>query len=145
MQQGSGSDFSWRDVEYTAPICQVLSALERLSSLHPLSIFARKRLDISFFPDVSRAIRLSLEAMLLPGRADGVAREQASLEVSRSWLPTRFERLVESYATPFPLVGTNQGGVPRISIYGGAYVHTPATTGASPWRAAVRLQLRTCS
>ena len=73
------------------PICQVLSALERLSSLHPLSIFARKRLDISFFPDISRAVRLSLEAMLLPGRADGVAREQASLEVSRSWLPAGAE------------------------------------------------------
>lgn len=92
MQRASRPEFSWRDVDYMTPICQLLSALERLSSLHPLSIFARKRLDISFFPDISRAVRLSLEAMLLPGRADVTAREQASLDVSRSWLPARAER-----------------------------------------------------
>lgn len=81
-----GVESVWHDVDWAAPLWQLLSALERVSSLHPLSVIARKRLDISFLPDISRAVRMSLKAML-PGGAGEIAREQAYLEVLRAWNP----------------------------------------------------------
>lgn len=74
----------WRNVDWAAPLWQLLSALERVSCLHPLSIIARKRLDVSFFPDICDAIRLSLQGML-PGGAGETTRAEAALEVSRAW------------------------------------------------------------
>lgn len=75
---------TWRNVDWAAPLWQLLSALERVSCLHPLSIIARKRLDISFFPDICGAIRLSLQGML-PGGAGESTRAEAALAVSRAW------------------------------------------------------------
>lgn len=88
MQQACEAESFWRDVDWDALLWQLLSALERLSSLHPLAVIARKRLDISFFPDIVRAVRLSLMAML-PGGAGEVDREKASLQVARAWVPDR--------------------------------------------------------
>lgn len=80
--------FSWWDVHWMAPVWQLLTALERLSSLHPLSVIARKRLDISF-QDLARAFSLSLMALLVPGKASEAVREEAQLEVSRAWSSSR--------------------------------------------------------
>lgn len=88
VEGGITKEFSWGDVNYAAPLWQLLSALERMSCLHPLAIIARKRLDTSFYPDISRAVRLCFTAML-PGGGGGVgedARGEAMLEVSRAWL-----------------------------------------------------------
>lgn len=86
MRVACQEELSWRDVHWTAPLWQLLAALERLSSLHPVSVLARKRLDVSF-QDIGRACRLSLESLLLPGAASEAVREEASLDVSRAWLP----------------------------------------------------------
>ncbi|CAM9847780.1 unnamed protein product, partial [Pylaiella littoralis] len=88
MPASSATEFSWWDVHWINPLWQLLSALERLSSLHPVSVLARKRLDVSF-QDLGRACRLSLAALLLPGAANGAVREEALLEVSRSWSMSR--------------------------------------------------------
>lgn len=74
-----------RDVDWIAPIAQLLSALERASCLHPLAIVPRKRLDITC-PDISRALRLSLKAIVFPSGSGDDAREKASLSASRAWL-----------------------------------------------------------
>ncbi|CAM9584251.1 unnamed protein product, partial [Ectocarpus sp. 12 AP-2014] len=81
------AEFSWRDVHWMAPLWQLLAALERLSSLHPVSVIARKRLDVSF-PDMARACRLSVKA-LTSGKASEAARDEALREVARAWSPIR--------------------------------------------------------
>lgn len=76
----------WRDINWTGGVGELLSALERLSCLHPLAVVARKRLDVFFYPDIARAVRLSLLATIFPGSVGEDAREEASLDVSRTWL-----------------------------------------------------------
>ena len=91
MPEACGEDMSWLGTFWLSPLCQILSALERLSSLHPVSILARKRLDVSF-QDLARACRLSIQALLLPGAANKGVREEAVMEVTRAWLPARSNR-----------------------------------------------------
>lgn len=80
-------EFNWRNIDWAAPLWQLLSALERVSCLHPLAIIARKRLDVSFFPDICRAIELSLQEIVsLPGGASETKRAEAALAVSRAWM-----------------------------------------------------------
>lgn len=88
MREARGEEMSWIDMLWLSPLCQILSALERLSSLHPVSILARKRLDVSL-RDLGRACRLSIKALLLRGAANEDVREEAVMEVSRTWLPAR--------------------------------------------------------
>lgn len=76
----------WHDFSWTHGVGELLTALERLSCLHPLAVVARKRLDISFYPDIAHAVKLSLAATFFPGSAGEAAREEASLDVSRTWL-----------------------------------------------------------
>lgn len=95
---------------WISPIAQLLSALERVSCLHPLAIVPRKRLDITC-PDIWRALRLSLEAMVFSSSAGDDAREEASLSASRAWLSLPDDvmtRLVSPVATrhrinPYPI------------------------------------------
>lgn len=84
MRQASDTTSFWPDVDWWAPLWQLFSAFERLSSLHPLSVTARKRLDISL-ADIFLAVRLCLKA-LVPGGGGEVVREQAFLEVSKAWV-----------------------------------------------------------
>lgn len=73
------SPLKWGD-----PFGQLIMALERVSSLHPLAIIARKRLDITFF-DFFQAIRFIFQDLLLPGMDRAGARQQSSLELSSAW------------------------------------------------------------
>lgn len=84
MEKPGGENPIWSRVKWGAPIWQLLMALERVSSLHPLAIIARKRLDISFF-DFAQALRFTFQDLLLPGFDGEGARQKASLELSCSW------------------------------------------------------------
>ncbi len=88
MLEACGGEISWRDIYWLSPLWQLLSALERLSSLHPLSVLARKRLDVSF-QDLARAVGLCVKACLSRGAASEAVRKEARLEVSRAWVPAR--------------------------------------------------------
>lgn len=71
-------------IKWGAPFWQLLTALERVSTLHPLAIIARKRLDITFF-DFVQAIKLIFQDLLLPGFDRNSARQKAFLELSSAW------------------------------------------------------------
>lgn len=88
MREAGGEELSWLNISWLSPLCQILSALERLSSLHPVSILARKRLDVSFL-DLARACRLSVKALLLREAANEDVRKEAVTGVSRAWLSAR--------------------------------------------------------
>lgn len=93
---------SWLDVLWLSPLWQIFSALERLSSLHPVSILARKRLDVSF-QDLGRACRLSIKALVLREAANEDAREEAAMEVSRAWSPARPAQRQENLSRIFSI------------------------------------------
>ena len=88
MHESCEEELSWRDISWLSPLWQLLSALERLSSLHPVSVVARKRLDVSF-QDLARATRLCIKASLSRGAAGEAVREEERLKLSRAWVTAR--------------------------------------------------------
>lgn len=71
------------NIDWAAPVWNLISSFECLSCLHPLAIIPRKRLDISFW-ELSHAVWLSLKAFVSGASSESI-REECAQDLSRHW------------------------------------------------------------
>ncbi|CAM9560572.1 unnamed protein product [Discosporangium mesarthrocarpum] len=74
----------WCEFDWTSPLLQLFSSIERASSLHPLAIIPRKQLDVEFL-DLARVMGLSFVSLLRGGVTESTARDAAVARICQSW------------------------------------------------------------